>query len=394
MARLGSLLSSSDAVTPEAVIEYPGGAVVQGLTFNSAAAATANTAAINAAILATIRNGNGGSPGQGFGALVVLPAGDIHINDTILIQDAMGMTLAGDGHSTRLIWQGNDATKPMIRMSHTRQCKIRDIFFWANTACYTAIQCRRDNHIGAIHSPTLNSFSRLFLSGSNNALFGVVLGGTGSVDANNDFNSFYECEWTNYTKAGFMLDAASQSFGNLMINCRSVGQSGVGEYAVYTGPVGGHFHWIGGAVGQHRYADFCIGRSYQPYTIEAFNSESSAQLLELRSTAGHWHAALRDFRWSGAAVTADYGNFEIINATGVGLYQLEISNARMGDGGASTGAFVLRVPVANDSAWKLEHCDLFSSAADPFPGGNPTSGAGNVKITNEGAFTHEALTWA
>lgn len=386
MTRHGSLLSSSDAVTPDAVIEYPGGAVVRGLAMNSAAAATANTAAINAAIVAGKRNGTGGSTPNGLGARVVLPAGDIHVNGTILIQDAIGTILEGDGHSTRLIWQGiNSIDVPGVLLSHARQCVVKNLQIIKGTAYSVGIRTARDNHQGAFVTPTKNTFQNLFIESPDYS--GIDIGGGNSmVDANNDFHLLENCEIVGYGNSGFRI-IGSQSYNNLFLSCHASGGAG-SQYGLYSNNDGNSFQWIGGGMNTNAAADFYVGRSFMPVTIENYVSELSARMV-LCPDVANLNLTIRGCRYFGEYVHADT---RVISINAHNL-KLTMENNFIGTSEMENIPMTIYITGATEAT---THYFNFSgntigtsitTGAELFTGHNPTHGAGNTFYING------ALTW-
>ena len=150
----------------------------------------------------------------------------------------------------------------------------------------------------------------------------------------------------------------------------------------------GNFLWHGGFVGQHKNADFYIGRSYQPYLIEGVNSEGSARLLEV-PTGAYRTVTLRNIRWAGNGLHADrkaitttarinllIEQCELGDASGNVPLTLEFLRSSDGDG---TGSLVM---IGNR---------IYSTAVSVFVVDKPGMLYGNVKITNEQQLTMEAL---
>lgn len=362
--------------------------IVSGLVSGSAAA-TANTAIIQAAIDAATLAQAGSSFGA-VGSSVVLPPGSFYVNDTLTIADVYGLKLSGTAGATFIKWSGANNTKPVLLLSHCRNCEVSDLLFHMSTsAAYAAVQCRRDDHEGATISPSANNFTNVFVDGTGH-IYAFVIGGAGSVDANNDFNVFNNCTATGYTEAGYLL-TGTQSFNNLFYNCWAV-HTGA-NYGVYTGSNGASLVWDGGAVGGHVVADFQLGRSGFPQVAKNFNSEGSQHVLEIIDEL-YTHITLDNFRWSGNAKTGG-GAMIKTNLTTPRAHQLKISNARMGD---SSGSAALTIPINLSAAGALTLTDstLITSAADPFPNSKPTNNpayAGNVLIPDESNIVCEKLTW-
>lgn len=382
MTRLGSLPSGT-AVDGDALTLYFD-EIVDGLAAGSDNAA-ANTTAINNAITAAIATGSNGSVTKR-GKRIAIPPGEWWINDSILISAAFGVQLIGIGKQSALIWTGNDNQKPVILMDNARQCTISGLYIVAQNAALCGIQCRRGT-VDTGMTPTKNRFIDIVYDGGGVSDYGIELAGLGSADANNDFNYFETCEVSGYTTAGWRV-GGSQSYNNYFVNCHAIGD-GSSLYGVRTGAAGGTFSWHGGSLGGHAIADFSVGRSYQPYVMEGFNSEQSNALLHLIDD-NYQHVVMRDFRWSGVGSTG----LEIIDQDSSGDIQLEIANGVMGDGQSPTAAFILRVALNSNSSFILNNSRLFTSAENPFPGDTPTGGAGNIKITDEATFTRTVLTWA
>lgn len=362
---------------------------VTGLISDDPTEATHNVTALQSAIDKCNEDMVGASlPNRG--CRLLIPAGNYYINDTVYIRDAFGFVLSGDGFQTNLLWNGDDETKSAIVLSHARQCTLKDFIINMTTDAYAAIQCRRDNHEGFVNSPSMNRFKNIFIDGQGKHRYGIAFGGEGSIDANNDFNYLETVSSSHYSDAGFLL-WGSQSYNNEFVNCRAASYYN-GDYGVYTGEVGGSFHWRGGFVGGNEIADFAIGRSNQPYHIEGFNSEGSQHVLEIIPEF-FTHVKLNNFRWAGNA-KPEGGAIILQSQTADTQLQLEISNGRMGTGlGGNPADFTLPIKFNDYSSFRLDQSVVCSSASNVFPTDTPSSGAGNVQILNEGTMQRQMLTW-
>ena len=308
----------------------------------------------------------------GKGKQIVLYPGTYVVNATLTIRGVAGLRIIGNG-STII----QSSASPVIKMAHCREC-VLDGFTLSVAAGNTGIQCLRDNNPAGL-SPTQNTFRNLLIE---NGAIGIVLGGTGMVDANNDFNLFENVRCNNYTDTGFLLQG-SQSYANVFRNCFAFGAVNA-NYGVNTGAVGGQFQWYSGGMNRN-IVDFRIGRHYQPYLIEGVVSENSDRFIE-RVNEAYGQLIVRGCRWAGNSIHAD--NRAIVTA---GLIQIQLLYNSISDGGVDTATLL------DFGTNALNHIEMignrvFSTAADVFPGDAPDILEGNIKITNETNNTIGALT--
>lgn len=322
--------------------------------------AAQDTANINAAISAAINTKRGGT--------IVLGNGDYAINGTILIRDVQGLSLIGQGHRTRLVWSGDDAL-PVIKLAHARESLLSSFVIMANGS-YAGVQCLRDNAPNGL-SPTKNRFERILIDSAAN---GVVFGGTGAVDANNDFNVCEDVVVNGYSNVGFWI-AHSQSYGNLFKNCHALGLANVSQYGLSAGGVAGGFIWQGGSMFANELADFRIGRSYQPNLIDGVNSENSKRFL-VTSSNSYCQLSVKNSRYAGNQLHADG---QAIITTGT--MQLLMEQCSIGDGANPTNATTINLS-ANTLA-SIRFMRLYSSAVDAWSGKTPDEVFFSKKITDE-----------
>lgn len=326
--------------------------------------AISDTASIQTTIDAAITSNKGRT--------VLLSPGTYVVNATINLRAVAGLHLIGNGATVI-----QSSVSPVIKMAHCRET-VFEGFTVNPPAGGIGIQCLRDNAPNSI-SPTMNTFRNVLIEGG---AYGIVFGGTGMVDANNDFNVLENVRANNYTITGFVLEG-SQSYANQFRNCFAFGANGAAS-GVNTGSVGGHFHWYGGGM-NNNIVDFRMGRHYQPYLIAGVVSENSDRFFE-RVNSSYGTLIVQGCRWAGNAINAD--NRAIIT---VGKIKLYLGYNSISDGGADTptlldfGANALnRIEMVGNT--------IYSNASDVFPNAEPTKLEENDKVTNEGAGTVVLLT--
>lgn len=321
------------------------------------------------------------------GATIQLGPGTFNLNDMIEFHNLYGLRFVGVGGATILRWIGNDASKPVLKLSHCQRCYFADLQINIANAAYAGIQQLRDNVEPRTVTPMRNHYERVDVFCNNFAATGIYVGGVGLINANNDFAVFDNVRVQDYTSEGWFLDG-SQSYGNQMRSCYARSDNGQAKYAVFAPTQCGHFNWYGGFVGGNRVADFHIGRSTQPYVIEGVNSEGSARLLEV--PAGFYRQiTLRGIRWAGNGLHAD--KKAIIQA---GYTHLLIEHCMIGYG-SNNAPVTLEFINSNDGiAGSLVMIGnrIYSTAVNVFTGLVPGMLYGNSKITDEANLTTVALT--
>jgi hypothetical protein len=311
-----------------------------------------------------------------YGRTVVLYPGTYNINQSLAIRNANGLRIIGSGAS-QISWSGA-ADVPVIKLSHCRESYLSGFKINAGIA-YAGIQVLRDNVAPVVLSPTNNHFHQIHVNGG---VHGFVVGGTGYVNANNDFHHFDNCRLTGYTSVGALLNG-SQAYGQLFTNCHFFGANGA-SYGVDCGGSGGHFSWYGGSIGNNA-VDYRIGRNlYQAYLIEGVNSENSGRFIE-KIDSFESDIVLRNCRWSGNQINPDY---RAIITTGA--VSLAIEHCRISDGGSNTPTTFDFQHLTN-SIIKIEFLLLYSTANDVWNNAQPSSLLYSKKITNEGLLTIEPL---
>jgi hypothetical protein len=314
-----------------------------------------NVAALNAAIAAAVVSG--------YGTEVVIAPGVYALDKPIEIRGANGLRMRGSGAGTAFVWKG-PPDQPVFRVVMSRECVFSDFRVFMEAQGYAAIQVLRDN--GAGHSPTHNRFSNLLLQLNNTTAYGVVVGGVGMVDANNDFALFDHCTLETYTDTGFVM-LGSQSYNNQFINCMLWGGTGA-RYGYYTGTAGASFRVCGGGMIDHSMADFYIGHSYQPYVIQFINSENGARFIEAPNDA-YRQVVIEHCRWAARKLHKD-GRAIVVG----GKAYLSLRYCSIGDGNPTNAPLYLdfkdtRPDIGGGVV--MEGCRVFSSAENVFPSDAP-----------------------
>lgn len=314
----------------------------------------------------------------GIGGLIIAPPGVYPINDTIEIRDVWGLRYLGSSQ-TLFVWVGDDATKPIFKMAHCNHCVIDGLYTRALGAALGHLQMLRDNAPGWSVTPSYNRIFNSSFEGQGNTAYGVIIGGPGAVDANNEFNVFDQVSVYGYTEAGFYAPN-SQAFGTLMMNCTTSGQ-GVGKYGLDTGGVGASIRWIGGSFDHNTAADMRLGRTSQAHIIDGPQSESSARFLDLTLDA-MIQVVARGVRWTGQGIHAD---MKCIRTNNTAL--LTLDSCTIGEGNPVTPPVTMEFLQADNpapSSIRVINTTVISSADQVFIG--DTSGVhveGSIQMVSE-----------
>jgi hypothetical protein len=347
------------------------------------ATASANVTALRAAITAATVSQHG----YNYGAEVFVAPGIYPLDETIEIRGVSGLRLRGAGAATVFVWAGA-ADQPMFRVAMSRECTFEHFRIFMQSQGYAGIQVLRDAASG-VFAPSHNCFRNLIVQCENTTEFAIMLGGTGSLDANNDFHLFEHCTFSGYTNMGVCM-SGSQAYNQQFINCSLWGGTGA-DYGYYTNVVGATVRVIGGGLYGHSVADFFIGRSDQAYVIQFVNSEGSARFI-MCPDESYRQLSVENCRWAGNALHADG---KAIVTTG--LINMALKYCSIGGGQDPTGNLYLdfaSTGTASGGGVIMEGCRIVSAAADIFPSDAPVSVTTSTKITHEGNLTQSALTTA
>lgn len=317
------------------------------------------------------------------GRTVVIPSGAYTFSTNFSIVNASGLRIVGCGHQTVINSTLNDTSKALFEFDDCRECVISNLYVNVTAALGGVVRFR--NVTGSAVTPTYNMVEDVHIEGKNNLQYGIIVGGTNNIDANNDFNVFRRVYVAGYTISGAYLRAISQSYNNSFEDCLFYGGTGALCGMDAGGNYGGSFHWRRGFVNAHATADFNLGRSYQPYTIDGVNSEGSKRFIVIDSAAAYCQAVVRNSRYAANAIHVD---LQAIMASSAGA-QLTIDTCSIGD---SSSDAAVQITGHASSKIVMRQSRMYSSAGSVFNGVTPIELLGNVKITNEGALTTVALT--
>lgn len=339
--------------------------------------AAANSVTIQTAINNATRTGYQGSIGSG-AARLTFPIGEYYLSEAITIASAFGLELVLPGKASRFIWSGGDYDDALFQFRDCRQCSLFG-GYWSvagGSSLRKFVDFSNVETAPAAMTPTFNRVGNLFLDGAGRVTNAIVFGG--AVDfatSNNDFNQIDHCEITGYTGNGISL-YGSQNYNNILINNRLIADASNDGYGIYAPPANGSFSLFGGGFYGHGKADFYLGRSYQPFSIEAINCEGSARLLEIGAST-YISIKLSAVRWSDRALHAD--GRAITTPDSTGQIHLKIENSSIGEWfDANPPDLSLYVSPADltNSTFILENVRIGSALADPFTGIDPTRSEG------------------
>jgi hypothetical protein len=346
--------------------------------------ATDSTAAMQAAINAAIVSN--------LGAMVIVPPGTYKLSSTVTITSVLGLHVLGVGHQSKFIWAGA-SNVPMFKLADCRKVTLSYLNITASTTTplQNAIQVLNDGSVNLVTSQS-NRFDSLWIQGTNGGITTcVVIGGTGALDANNDFMEFRNCKFSNYSAYGVEITHA-QSYNNQFTNC----QFSNGQCAVHV--TNGYFMWTGGSVFAHTLADFYFGSPSVnlPFLIQYVTSEASTRFVDTVSTAGP-HLTLRNCRVAGNGIASDGEMIRLLQSAHIVIDTCVFNNGNMTSGpyvpfkvryAPSTG--LARHP---GSSFQFTHNTIYdpnTSPANPFSVAFPTRQSGN-KFQNESTLDAVAI---
>lgn len=335
--------------------------------------AAANSVTIQTAINNATRIGYQGGIGSG-AARLTFPIGEYYLSEAITVSSAFGLELVLPGKASRFIWSGGDYDDALFQFQDCRQCSLSGGYWSIASGSSLRKFIDFSNVSGGSMTPTLNKVSNVFLDGGGRIINALVFGGSVSaVDANNDFNMIDNCEIAGYTGNGINL-YGSQSYNNILINNRLIADASNDGYGIYAPDAQGSFSLFGGGFYGHGRADFCLGRSFQPFSITAINSENSARLLEIIN-ASYISIKMDAVRWFEGSLHADG---RAITGSPAQIH-LKIENSSIGEfvnGERKALELYIAPSNTNASSFILENVRIGTTLSDPFTGIDPTRSEG------------------
>lgn len=334
---------------------------------------------------------------QGTTTALFFPNGIYCITVGLTLVNGNFNCIYGTGAAT-IKWTGAAGAGIMLTLSDCYGVTVSSLkFISATNAIATGIWLKNDGGLSST-VPTSCRLQNLSIDGGSGKIGKCVLvGGTGSLDANNDFHYLDNCVLTNYSIAGLSLES-SQIYNVMVVNCRIL-SNGYGQYGIVTdlgggaANLGGSFQMIGGAVGNNTVADFKLGTPHPaPIVIENVISESSARLLLTDGpTPAAFFIVLRNVRWAYSVnVAAD--KKVIWHKTG-GTFLIE--NCNIGEGGQNDGLlYILENNAPTLTGFTILNCYFYSNAADAFGaagvGGSGPNNICNTFVNNAGTIARYA----
>ena len=212
---------------------------------------TDDTAAFQAAIQ-NLQRSDGWHEG-----LLLVPAGDYVISQSLLIDSSNGIHVAGEGSSrSRLIWQGAAGSSgPILDFAGHHGGLIRGLGFALAPGAGVQIGLRLRSS-GMVASR--NNICDVTIDGSAGTLDTALKVGDGP-DANNDFHLFQNVAVSGYRSIGFSV-MHSQIYNLLFIDCWANGAPPGAGFVSQTGVnLGdGTLAWFGGGGGNHASSDLNV----------------------------------------------------------------------------------------------------------------------------------------
>lgn len=344
---------------------------------NPFTSASVNVSRFNAALADVTVNKIGGE--------LRLGPGDWVINDTLTVRDVRGLVIRGTGKCTRLIWQGA-ANKPALMLAHTHFCRVEDIeiVFSPSYPGYAGVQILRDNIGSPTYVPTQPLLKSVSVQGNGYCTHGFVVGGQGSVDANNDFNEFRDCTASACNNGWYLT--GSQSYGNIMWNCYG---SSCSEYGVRNGDgaVACGFAWYRGRMGGNGIADFGIlgTRWGERLIIDGVNCEASEMFIHIPVAGSRIMLDVVNCRWSVASSVNDV--VMLIN----GPCRMTIEGNSMGSGDSGNHSPKFDIGAYANTRIEFRNNQVFSASIEDnvWVDQSPTVVEGNLIVEEIGLNVSE-----
>jgi hypothetical protein len=191
---------------------------------------------------------------------------------------ATDLVIQGSGERTQIFWTGNDATKPVMRLSNYKNTEIKDLQIVNTTTASGFIELIND--LGG-PTPTGLRLTRLLLTSyqqtgvfnGKSVNFGVFFNSAGQeYDKNNDLAVLQDVRVT-HTNFAYVLTGFNCH--DIIFSHCSMAYNNVG---VYANP--GFFKWYNGFATENRYTDFFIAGTSNHAMISGHNSEHSGRLIQ------------------------------------------------------------------------------------------------------------------
>ncbi len=226
------------------------------------------------------------------GGVLLLPAGNYGIRETLVIDKAapvhvLGVGATGSGRGSVLFWRGATGG-PMFRLVGLSDSRFEGFGIYVTDPYQLDVAIQAETLTG--RATTQNTFKELQihsqtfqLADAFHFVAGDDVGGSGP-DLGNDCHCFERVLSTNYTGTAFRFmhpSSGGHLFSNSGFGCTgySSGRSGLSTEPVAGRIGGGGFTWFGAGGGNCAVSDFELAEPNSPVTIEGFTGEISYKTL-------------------------------------------------------------------------------------------------------------------
>ena len=245
------------------------------------------------------------------GALVYLPAGAYHLQNTLHVDTDNFIRIMGTPQ-TQLVWRGDDES-PLLLLDAIRESVFSSFEIVAEEPLHTAVESRTQPP-PILRIPTANAFYGIKVDGRGGNLdFGFrvtpaeyldVTGLSFFQDTNNEEHLFAQIEVRGYAEAAFSIEHG-QSKTHLLLDCHVDGE-GIGRFGVTLreGLSRGSFKWVGGTSRNHAVADIGLGSATDFVLVEDGVFTGSPAFVDATFSGNSvYPITLRNNDWTGSSAS-------------------------------------------------------------------------------------------
>jgi hypothetical protein len=261
------------------------------------------------------------------GRKVLLPGGECMVSDTLVMRDAWGLRLQGQGDfSTVLNWDvagGAPNDRPMIRLADCRRCVVEDLEIFANSGVPemeldTGIQIVNDAATSLVTSSN-NIIQNITINGSNGAIrLGVsVFDDAGGLysNTNNEHHIVKDSRIVNFgpTTRVDPEDPLENDSAAVYINGSNFKQIRVTRTQMNGAALGGACIWLNNGSYQALHnncaaaaiADHRIDSGAETVMVIGQDGENSTRFMTIANTSAKIPVIIQSVRWSHNDLHAD-----------------------------------------------------------------------------------------
>lgn len=235
-----------------------------------------------------------------YGGRVDLPRATIAVSDTIEVKNAQGLRILGDSiGGTRIVWTGNDVTKPVFKFDGSVDCRLHNIEFEFEGLCKAAVEIT-DSGAGTGLLRSTRFHGEDWIVADSDGLLDTVIHVSRTPDgAKNDQHSFRRIQAADYATAFARLEgqaSVANRFDDCVAQGRDHGQYGL--YCFHSGGAGrgGQFLWTGGVMMQHQVADVYFDGRNGKNLVQGATCEQSARALMVPTAGSAFSGNVTAFR--------------------------------------------------------------------------------------------------